>query len=149
MQPTVLRPNLIDHFYRGGARIGALRGLGTVGERQPEEWIASTVTRFGEREIGRWPAPTPVTLLRDLIIADPAGWVGADHARHTSAGDTGLFGQAPGRGGQRLPVHVHPDRSFARSHLSCPYGKTEAWVVLDAEPGAVVHLGWSVDVDPR
>ena len=50
--------------------------------------------------------------------------------------------------GQRLPVHVHPDREFARSHLGCPYGKTEAWVVLDADPGAAVHLGWREDVDP-
>lgn len=145
MQPTVLRPNLIDHFYRGGARIGALRGL-EVGERQPEEWIASTVTRFGEREIGL-ARTEDGDLLRDLIIADPAGWVGADHRLSTSGGDTGLLVKLLDAG-QRLPVHVHPDRSFARSHLSCPYGKTEAWVVLDAEPGAVVHLGWSDDVDP-
>jgi mannose-6-phosphate isomerase len=45
-------------------------------------------------------------------------------------------------------VHVHPDRAFASSHLDCPYGKTEAWLVLDAEPGAAVHLGWDRDVDP-
>lgn len=146
MQPSILRPNLIDHFYRGGARIGALRGVGTVGERQPEEWIASTVTRFGERELGL--ARTDAgDLLRDLVVADPAGWVGQDHALRADAGDTGLLVKLLDAG-QRLPVHVHPDRSFARSHLACPYGKTEAWVVLDAEPGAVVHLGWSVDVDP-
>ena len=50
--------------------------------------------------------------------------------------------------GQRLPVHVHPDREFARSHLGCPYGKTEAWFVLDADPGSAVYLGWRDDVDP-
>ena len=32
--------------------------------------------------------------------------------------------------GQRLPVHVHPDRAFAVRHLGSRHGKTEAWVVL-------------------
>jgi mannose-6-phosphate isomerase len=44
-------------------------------------------------------------------------------------------------------VHVHPSRAFASTHLDCPYGKTEAWFVLDAEPGAAVHLGWKEPVD--
>jgi mannose-6-phosphate isomerase len=43
--------------------------------------------------------------------------------------------------GQRLPVHVHPARSWAREHLGLAHGKTEAWVIVDAEPGAVVGLG--------
>ena len=43
--------------------------------------------------------------------------------------------------GQRLPVHVHPTRAWAREHLGLAHGKTEAWVVVDAEPGAVVGLG--------
>jgi len=50
--------------------------------------------------------------------------------------------------GQRLPVHVHPGRAFASSHLDCAYGKTEAWYVLDADDGAAVHVGWIEDVDP-
>src|SRR5206468_12724416 len=40
------------------------------------------------------------------------------------------------------------DRAFATRHLDCPYGKTEAWFVLEAEPDAAVHLGWREDVDP-
>jgi hypothetical protein len=50
--------------------------------------------------------------------------------------------------GQRLPVHVHPDRNFAAGHLASRYGKTEAWLVLEAAPGAVVHLGFRRDVSP-
>src|SRR5918999_1101721 len=50
--------------------------------------------------------------------------------------------------GQRLPLHVHPDRHFAHEHLASPYGKTEAWVIVSAEPDAVVHLGFARDVSP-
>jgi mannose-6-phosphate isomerase len=41
---------------------------------------------------------------------------------------------------------VHPDGPFAREHLGTKFGKTEAWIVLDAEPGAQLHLGWRSDV---
>jgi mannose-6-phosphate isomerase len=41
---------------------------------------------------------------------------------------------------------VHPDRGFAAEHLASPFGKTEAWIVLEADPGAAVHLGFSRDV---
>lgn len=48
--------------------------------------------------------------------------------------------------GQRLPLHVHPDRRFATAHLASPYGKTEAWVILSDRPDAYVHLGFARDV---
>lgn len=145
MRPVQLRPNLVDHFYRGGAKIAALRGLPAAGERQPEEWIAATVSRFGSGDVGL-ASTVEGDLLRDLVAADPAGWVGTAAGRAGPA-DTGMLVKLLDAG-QRLPVHVHPDRAFARSHLGCPYGKTEAWLVLDAEPGAAVYLGWRADVDP-
>ena len=77
----------------------------------------------------------------------PAGWLGAGAAGRFTPGDTGMLVKLLDAG-QRLPVHVHPDRAFARSHLQCPYGKTEAWLVLDADPGSAVYLGWRDDVDP-
>ena len=80
-------------------------------------------------------------MLRDLVVADPSAWTGAAVAD----GDTGVLVKLLDAG-QRLPVHVHPDRSFAARHLDCTYGKTEAWYVLDVEDGAAVHLGWTEDV---
>jgi mannose-6-phosphate isomerase len=145
MRPVPLQPNLIDHFYRGGARIAALRGLSGAGERQPEEWIAATCGRFGEGDTGL-ARTVDGTLLRDLVAADPDAWVGAG-TRRAGPADTGILVKLLDAG-QRLPVHVHPDRDFARRHLHCPYGKTEAWLVLDADPGAAVHVGWRDDVDP-
>jgi mannose-6-phosphate isomerase len=88
-------------------------------------------------------------VLRELVVADPVGWVGPDHAGRADAGDVGVLVKLLDAG-QRLPVHVHPDREFARSHLGCPYGKTEAWVVLGCDPDAdgAVYLGWSQDIEP-
>ena len=84
------------------------------------------------------------SFLADVIADDPVGWLGREHvARYGTS--TGLLVKLLDAG-QRLPLHVHPSRDFAAAHLASPYGKTEAWIVLEAQPGAVVHLGFSRDV---
>lgn len=145
MNPLVLAPNLIDHFYRGGDRIAALRGIEQTSEYQPEEWLGSTVSRAGEARSGL-ASTVSGELLRDLVAADPAGWIGAGHEAASSTSDVGILVKLLDAR-QRLPVHVHPERAFAVSHLDCPYGKTEAWFVLDTEPGAAVYVGWNTRVD--
>ena len=45
-----------------------------------------------------------------------------------------------------LSVQVHPTDEFARLREGAPYGKTEAWYVLDAEKGSVIYLGLAQDV---
>lgn len=139
--PRLLQPNLVHHFYAGGARIAELRGLPPV-EHCPEEWVGATVTRAGSADVGL-ARTSDGALVRDLVAADPVAWLGVASTR----GDTGVLLKLLDAA-QRLPVHAHPDRAFAARHLDCPYGKTEAWLVLDAEEGAVVHLGWKADVDP-
>jgi mannose-6-phosphate isomerase len=146
--PQLLAPNLVQHFYRGGPAIADLRGLVLESDHSPEEWVAATVSRFGDGDVGLARTASG-DLVRDLVAADPAAWVGPDAAagRRSGAADTGLLVKLLDAGA-RLPVHVHPDRGFAARHLDCPYGKTEAWFVLAADADAVVHLGWTVDVDP-
>src|SRR6185312_10824654 len=39
-----------------------------------------------------------------------------------------------------LSIQVHPDDAYARS-IGLPNGKTEAWYVLSAAPGAEIALG--------
>ena len=41
---------------------------------------------------------------------------------------------------ERLSIQVHPDDAAARA-IGFPRGKDEAWLVLDAEPDAVIGLG--------
>lgn len=40
-----------------------------------------------------------------------------------------------------LSVQVHPDDTFAREVEGIPYGKTECWYILDADPGSELILG--------
>jgi len=136
--PVLLPPAGFDHFYAGGARIAALRGA-EVHPRRPEEWLASATTRAGQAPHGLTRLPDG-TLLRDRVQGDPVAWLGPAHVARYGGDGVELLVKLLDAG-QRLPVHVHPDREFARRHLGLAHGKTEAWVVLDAEPGAVVGLG--------
>jgi len=141
VRPIRLLPNQPATFYRGSGRLAAFRGLDL--EPRPEDWVASTTSRFGSAPSGLSTLPDG-TVLADAIAADPLGWLGAEHVQRHGA-DPALLVKLLDAG-QRLPVHVHPDRRFARTHLASGYGKTEAWIVLDAAPDAVVHLGFSRDV---
>jgi mannose-6-phosphate isomerase len=142
-QPTKLPPNPIRHFYRGGPAISELRGFALDTDHAPEEWIGSATTLFGETEKGLSRLPDG-TLVRDALAADPEGWLGAAHAKR--------FGSSPALlvklldAGERLPVHHHPDHAFASEYLGLDFGKTEAWLVLAARPGAEVAAGWREDV---
>jgi mannose-6-phosphate isomerase len=144
--PVVLPVNQIDHEYLGGDRIGRLRN-GPGGPQRPEEWLGSTVTRFGEAAKGLTVLPTG-EILRDLVINDPASWLGSAHVARYGANPAVLVKLLDA--GQRLPVHVHPSKRFAKDHLDCDYGKTEAWVVLETPAdGASVWIGCREDTDPH
>jgi mannose-6-phosphate isomerase len=141
--PVLLPPNPVQHFYRGGDRIAALRGIVPETDHQPEEWLAATVSRFGDPVTGLAVTDTGA-VLRDLVVADPVTWTGPQQGR--DAADLGILVKLLDAR-QRLPVHVHPGRDFAVRHLDCPYGKTEAWYVLDTEADCAVHVGWNADLD--
>jgi mannose-6-phosphate isomerase len=139
--PIELGPNLLTRFYRGGPRIGAFRGI-EAGERTPEDWVGSTTTAWGDAELGR-SRLADGTPLADLLAAEPEAFFEPAHLDR--------FGPEPGLlvklldAGERLPVHVHPDDAFAREHLGRPRGKTEAWIILEAEPDAAVWVGFRAD----
>ncbi len=147
MRPIVLPPNGIARFYRGGPAIAELRGTEPAGERVPEDWVGSTTTVFGERELGLSRLPDG-RLLRDAVAADPVAFLGPEHAG-TRGGDPALLVKLLDAG-ERLPVHVHPDGAFAGEALGTAYGKTEAWIVVStSKPDAQVAAGWREDVDPE
>jgi mannose-6-phosphate isomerase len=86
------------------------------------------------------------TLLRDAILADPRSWLGPAHLDSFGTSTELLVKLLDA--GQRLPVHAHPDRAFSAAHLGLPHGKTEAWVVLEADEGARVRLGFAQPMSP-
>lgn len=46
-----------------------------------------------------------------------------------------------------LSVQVHPDDAYAQRVEHQPFGKTECWYILAADPGAELVLGWTHDTD--
>ena len=154
MEPVLLGANQPPQFYLGGAQIAQFRdgtpGTGNSGSsRSPEDWVASTVSKFGtpaDAEHGLTGLPDG-RLLRQAIIDEPGVFLAPDHLEELGA-NPGLLVKLLDAG-ERLPVHCHPDRSFARTHLDCSFGKTEAWVVV-ATSGADPHvyLGFDHDVEP-
>jgi mannose-6-phosphate isomerase len=144
MAPVVLDANVQHHFYRGGPAIAAFRDIELGDDHAPEDWVGSCTCMFGTRDRGlsRLPGGRP---LRDAVAHEPERYLGPEHAS--------AFGADPGvlvkllDAGERLPVHWHPTRAFAREHLGLRNGKTEAWVVLESGEGAEVFLGWRRPVD--
>ena len=82
--------------------------------------------------------------LRDLIARDPRGILGAN------APDTRfplLFKFIDAQ--DELSVQVHPDDAQAQAMENYPFGKTEAWYIIHAEPNAALIHGFKNDVDTK
>jgi len=47
----------------------------------------------------------------------------------------------------KLSVQAHPDDAYAKEHEQGASGKTEAWVILSAEPGATIVYGFKPGTD--
>lgn len=50
---------------------------------------------------------------------------------------------------ENLSVQVHPSERDARMLGEKDHGKEEAWIVLDADEGAKIYVGFKEDVDPN
>jgi mannose-6-phosphate isomerase len=132
--------------YRGGAGIERFRRLRPTGDDgAPEDFLASTTTTFGSDVEGL--TVLDGGSLREAIDRDPQTYLGTKHVEAFGS-DTRLLCKLI-HTGERLFVHVHPDAEFARREIGANTGKTEAWIVLDAEPGATrkAWLGFRRDVD--
>lgn len=147
MRPQPLPANVLRHFYAGGPRIAALRGLEGITDRMPEEWLGAVNTTFGARDDRGLSRLADGTLLRDAIAADPVAWLGEAHVARYGA-DPALLTKLLDAG-QRLPVHYHPGRALAAQELGLAHGKTEAWIIVEAEPDAVVQVGFTAPVAPE
>jgi mannose-6-phosphate isomerase len=77
--------------------------------------------------------------LQDVIVQDPVGLIGSTDSRFPL-----LFKFIDAQ--NDLSVQVHPDDAQAQSMEHYPFGKTEAWYILDAEPDAKLILGFNRSV---
>ena len=148
MRPMKLPANQFRRFYRGGSAIARFRGSAAAEEEAyvPEDWVGSATAAFGSDTDGPSRLPDD-RMLKDALAADPEAFLGRAHVERFGA-DPALLVKLLDAG-QRLPVHCHPDREFARRHLDCPFGKTEAWVITEVRGSSpAVHLGFVEEVDP-
>jgi mannose-6-phosphate isomerase len=127
-------------FYRGGRKITDFRGEPPGGEREPEDWVASTTTLAGDQSLGLT-VLTDGRSLKAAIEEQPQDWLGHAHVERFGT-DTHLLVKLLDAG-QRLPVHAHPDAAFAAQHLGRAHGKAEAWYIVE---GGEVYLGLKHDV---
>lgn len=138
MKPLVFKP-VLKQIRWGGRRLGTVLGkpIGTADD-YAESW---EVCDHAEGQ---------------SVVADGeyAGWTLRELMQKKGAE---LLGETTGRTQfpllikyldchDRLSVQVHPDDQLAKQFNPTENGKTEAWVVLQAEPGSVIFAGFRTGI---
>ncbi len=126
-------------YVFGGTRIADRFGRDDIRGHIAETWEVSDVDgSIGEIVDG----PFAGKSLRELTLAHSdeivgQGWRGQHFPILTKFLDASNL----------LPVHLHADDETARRLEAAPHGKTEAWHILDAAPGASALIGTKPGVD--
>src|SRR5690349_2629433 len=128
-QPLPLAYHPLYRFYEGGSLTRQFRGLpDRPDDWWSEDWVGSC-TCAGN--------PDPDGRVQGLSTVDlPSGRVtlkSLAQAWPEEMGQTGVLVKLLSPSGP-VPLHAHPTRAWARRHLGSPFGKTEAWILLDT-PG--------------
>ena len=139
-RPLALPYHPLYRFYDGGALTRRFRGLAdTPDDHWSEDWVGSGTLAGNAGPDGRPQGlsivdagPLGPMPLQALIEAAPDVMVGAAFADRWGA-TAGVLVKLLSPAGQ-VPLHAHPTRAWAREHLGSPFGKTEAWILLDT-PG--------------
>jgi mannose-6-phosphate isomerase len=139
-RPLALAYHPLYRFYEGGLLTRQFRGLPDYPDDWwSEDWVGSCTTANNPDPGGREQGLSCVDLpgigtvpLKDIVEALPEEMVGAAFA-HRWGPITGVLVKLLSPAGP-VPLHAHPSRDWARRHLGSPFGKTEAWILLDT-PG--------------
>jgi mannose-6-phosphate isomerase len=139
-RPLPLAYHPLYRFYEGGSMTRAFRGLpGRPDDCWSEDWVGSCTLANNDDPDGHAQGMSPVdlpgggtTTLKGLVEALPEEMVGERFAERWGP-ITGVLVKLLSPAGQ-VPLHAHPTRAWARRHLGSPFGKTEAWILLDT-PG--------------
>ena len=139
-RPLPLAYNPLYRFYEGGSLTRAFRGLPEgADDWWSEDWVGSCTRAGNDDPDGHPQGMSPVDVpgvgpvtLPEIVKALPEEMVGARFAERWGP-ITGVLVKLLSPAGQ-VPLHAHPTRAWARQHLGSPFGKTEAWILLDT-PG--------------
>jgi mannose-6-phosphate isomerase len=139
-RPLPLAYHPLYRFYEGGSLTRQFRGLpDRLDDCWSEDWVGSCTEANNAGPDGHAQGMSSIDLpgfgtitLKEVALALPEEMVGARFAER--------FGPIPGvlvkllSPAGPVPLHAHPTREWARTHLGSPFGKTEAWILLDT-PG--------------
>jgi mannose-6-phosphate isomerase len=156
-RPFALGYNPLFRFYDGGSLTRRFRGLpDTPDDHWSEDWVGSCTLAGNADPDGRPQGLSVVDAgalgpvpLQTLIEVAPEAMVGAAFAAQWGP-TSGVLVKLLSPAGQ-VPLHAHPARAWARQHLGSRFGKTEAWLILDA-PGdgrepAYAGIGFRPGID--
>lgn len=130
--PMLMSPALVGRLWAGD-RLSRLYGKDAGGQNVGESWELSCHPAGRSYIANGVYAGLP---LDEYIAEDFAGLVGARCADPSHFPLLIKLIDAS----QPLSVQVHPDEAYAAAHEH-DHGKTESWLVLEAEPGAFVYCG--------
>lgn len=138
---TNLYPLELDRFLSprlwGGTRLGPFLGMS---DRQDDEPLGEAWSIYSGNRILNGP-------LQGKTLGDASAELGAELVGTVAAARYGdrfpllaKFIDA----GDEVSIQVHPDDRYARLHEAASgfLGKSEAWLILDAEPGARIIWGF-------
>lgn len=138
IEPVKLEKNRAWRTYKGGKALSKWLGEEKCEDSHyPEEWVASTVTAINGKNNSnsteglctfRTKNQELVTLV-DFIKSNPEKILGKQHIEKFGQ-DTGVLVKVLDAA-ERLAIQVHPSVEKAKTLFNSPYGKTEAWYVLE------------------
>lgn len=133
---------ILRQLIWGGRRLGTVlhKPIGAASD-YAESWEISDYQSQVSRVSG---GPLAGTSLRELIRSRPTELLGPAIGPLDQFPLLVKFIDA----GQDLSVQVHPDDEKGR-RLANDNGKTETWVILDAEPGSWIYAGLKPGVGPE
>ena len=157
LAPLKMLENRVWRIYLGGLLLDELRGQKGQDGYFPEDWLASVVQANNPEREDRprreglskvLTTDGTQAYLKDLIDADPEGFLGRRHIKHFGV-NFGVLTKFLDSA-ERLPIQVHPDKKAACELFNSDYGKTEAWYILggreiDGEEPYIL-LGFKKDV---
>lgn len=135
-RPLLLELNRVQRLYTGGRLLNRWQGL-AEGEDSvdSEEFLASTVEYIGfgkpvENGLSRTRLDDGAFVtVKKLIAGQPEAFLGARYAG-CCQGHMGVQARA-GDSNVRLVIQCHPTGEKARRYFHIPFGKAEAWVIVD------------------
>jgi mannose-6-phosphate isomerase len=141
MHPLILSPIYRRYIWGGRHFASALGRELPPGDDYAESW--ELVDRGADQSLVAAGPLAGATL--GSLVRDRGTELLGRHAPHTSFPLLFKFLDAC----RDLSVQVHPDNARAARLQPPDFGKTEAWYVVDAEPGSRIYAGLKAGVDPH